>query len=125
MGRWIEPLGRALAILIATMPFAFALIRALRTGSDVRYIWVALASLAGAGAVLKVGRSYGRTLPFYLALSGAVFVAATLSGISAALLLGTKLGLGILIVGASFGLCFAVSCLFLALVRLRKGVSGI
>ena len=122
--RSIEPLGRALAMLVAAMPLAFAVIRALQTGSDLRYIWVALASLASAAAVQTAGRSYGRTPALAFALSAAVFVAATLSAVSAALLLGTRLGPGILIVGASFGMCFAASCLLLALVRLPRAASG-
>lgn len=123
MRRSIEPLGRAIAMFVAAVPFAFAVIRAIRTGSDVRYVWVALASLAGAAAVQTAGRSYGRTPALAVAVAAAVFVAATVSAVSAALLMGTRLGPGILIVAASFGMCFAASCLLLALVRLPRAAS--
>jgi hypothetical protein len=123
MRRSIEPLGRALAILFAAMPFAFAAIRAMRTGSDVRYVWVALVSFAGAAIVFLPGRSRGRTPPLAFALSAAVFVAATMAAVAAALVLGTRLGPGILIVAASFGMCFAAGSLLSSLVRLPRSAS--
>jgi hypothetical protein len=47
----------ALSIFVAAVPFAFTLIRAARTGNDLRYFWVALASLLGALATVAVGRA--------------------------------------------------------------------
>jgi hypothetical protein len=43
-----------------------------------------------------------------VALSAGVFLVATTSAVVAALLLGTTLGPGILVVGTAFGFCFAV-----------------
>ena len=98
---------RLLAISAAVLPFAFGIIRAISTGNDFRYIWVALASFIGAAAlmsVVSVSRSGARGA---LALSAAVFVVATLAAVLAAMLLGTALGPGILVVASSFGVCFA------------------
>lgn len=50
----------ALSIFLVAVPFAFALIRASRTGYDLRYLWVALASLLGATMVMAVGKAYSR-----------------------------------------------------------------
>jgi hypothetical protein len=94
--------------LAAAVPFAFALIRALTTGSDVRYLWVALASLVGAAVTATVVgglRSNARRL----IAAPAIFVFATFMAVAAALVIGTRLGLGILIVGAAFGFWFAVA----------------
>jgi hypothetical protein len=60
--------AQALAMLIAAFPFAFALIRALRTGYDFRYLWVVLASLLGAMAVMTVGKAHIRRAPVAVAL---------------------------------------------------------
>jgi hypothetical protein len=96
----------ALSILFAALPFAFALFRAVRTASDFRYLWVALASLGGATALIMVSRP-GRARSGAVTLSVGVFLVATTSAVVAALLLGTRLGPGILVVGAAFGFCCA------------------
>jgi len=107
----------ALSILVAAVPFAFALIRAARTGNDLRYFWVALASLLGALATIAVGRAHANTPIAFVALSGGVFVIATLVAVLAAALMGTILGLGIIVVAAAFGFCFAVCALLHMLAR--------
>ena len=110
---------QTLSICIAAVPFAFALVRAVRTGSDLRYFWVALASLLGAAATMAVARAYSRRPNGAVALSAAVFVIATLFAVLAALLVGTALGPGILVVGSAFGFCFAVGGLLHLLARSR------
>jgi peptidoglycan/LPS O-acetylase OafA/YrhL len=117
-----SPQGRrihALSIGFATAPFGFALIRAVRTGSDLRYLWVALASLLGALAVMAVGKAFSRRPPLAVALSAGAFVVATLLAVVAAALLGTTVGPGILVVASAFGLCSAAGCLLDALSRPR------
>jgi hypothetical protein len=109
----------ALSIFFAAVPFAFALIRAGRTGYDLRYFWVALASLLGATMVMAVGNAYSRGLKVRVALSAGAFVIATLCAVLAAVLLGTTVGPGILVVASSFGFCCAASCVLHALARPR------
>jgi len=99
----------ALSVVCGAMPFAFGLIRALRTGSDVRYLWIALAGLLGAAAVKRIGRQSSR-MTQVVALSAGAFAISTVLAIGAALLLGTMFGPGLLVVAASFGLCFAAGC---------------
>jgi hypothetical protein len=110
--RWIH----ALSIFFAAAPFAFALTRAGRTGYDLRYLWVALASLLGATMVMVVGKAHQRGLKLRVALSAGAFVIATLFAVLAAVLLGTIVGPGILVVASAFGFCCAASCLLHALV---------
>jgi hypothetical protein len=95
----------ALAILFAALPFGFALIRAVNTGYDLRYLWVALASLLGATIVMKLRRNGGRA---GLVLASAAFFMSTLLAVVMALLLGTRLGPGIIVVASAFGFCSAV-----------------
>lgn len=104
-------MNRALAILAAATPFGFALIRAVRTGHDVRYIWVALAAFCGAMATMAIARPYGSRPNGAVTVSTAVFLSATLLAVLAALLLGTTFGPGILVVASAFGFCFAVGSL--------------
>jgi hypothetical protein len=109
----------ALSIFFAAVPFGFALIRFGQTGYDLRYLWVALASLLGASMVVVVGQPYGRGLPGRVVLSAGAFVIATLFAVLAAMLLGTAVGPGILVVASAFGFCCATSCLLHALARPR------
>ena len=99
---------RALAILFGAIPFAFGLIRAIETGTDVRYVWVALAAMFGGMIVIARVRRSGRSLQ-PAALAVAVFVTSLFLAIGTAMLLGTRLGPGILVVAAGFAGCFAAA----------------
>jgi hypothetical protein len=109
-----------LSVFFAAVPFAFALVRAVRTRYDLRYFWVALASLLGAMATIAVGKAHMRRPLAFVALVAGVFVIATLLAVFAALLIGTTLGLGIITVGIGFGFCFAVGALLHILARPRS-----
>ena len=103
--------GRGLHVLssvFAVLPFAFALIRAIGTGGqDLRYIWVALAALGGATAIVAAARLHRRRLNAGAALFAAMFVSATLLALLTALLVGTIFGAGVLVVVSAFGFCSA------------------
>ena len=100
-------MARVASVAFAALPFAFGVIRAVKTGTDLRYLWVALA--AGIAALLLA--SVASALQGRLLLGVFVFVASTAGGVVAAMLLGTKLGPGILVVAASFAACFSAACL--------------
>jgi hypothetical protein len=96
-----------LSIVFAVLPVAFALIRAIGTGGqDLRYIWVALAALGGATAVVAAAGLRRKRLNA-VALFAAMFVSATLLALVAALLVGTVFGGGVLVVASAFGFCSA------------------
>ena len=99
---------RALSMVFAAVPFAFALIRAVQTGDDLRYLWVAIAGVCGAVATLWVAGPDDTSPKRASVLSAVVFAVATLLGTLTAVLLGTKLGPAVVIVSAAFGVCFAV-----------------
>jgi len=94
-----------LAIAVAATPFAFALIRLVQTGTDARYVVVALASACGAVIAMLFSRPV--TSARFLRVAINVFIIATLCAVVAALLLGTRFGAGILVVACAFGFCFA------------------
>jgi len=95
--------SRVLSIALASIPFAFGVIRAVRGGGDVRYVAVAAAGFVGAALTVAIGRRIASVF----ALAVAVFVVSTLTAVAGALPMGTRLGPGILIVASGFGLCFA------------------
>jgi hypothetical protein len=97
----------ALSICVAAIPFAFALVRAVQTGYDLRYFWVALASLLGAMATTAVGRAHAKRPIAVVALVSGVFVIATLLAVLAAVMIGTTLANNRR--RSAFGFCFAVT----------------
>jgi hypothetical protein len=101
---------KALAMFFAGIPFAFGMIRALETGTDVRYIWVALAAMLGGILATSVARRL-RQAPTTGGLVAAVFVASAINAGVAGRLLGTQMGPGLLIVAAGFAACFAAATL--------------
>jgi hypothetical protein len=101
---------KALAMLFAGIPFAFGMIRAFETGTDVRYIWVALAAMIGGILATSVARRL-RQAPTTGGLVAAVFVMSAINAGVAARLLGTRMGPGLLLVAAGFAACFAAATL--------------
>lgn len=106
---------RALALGATAVPFAFGFLRARSTGSDFRYLWVALAALIGAVAVMSVVRVAKAGPRGALALAATVFIVSTLAAALAARLQGTAAGAGMLVVVAAFGACFAAGAALRAL----------
>ena len=94
------------SVVAASVPFGFALIRAVSTRGDIRYFWVALAGLLGGVATVSVLKPDRRKTAV---AASAIFVVATACAVAAALLIGTRLGPGVLVVGAAFGFWFAVA----------------
>ncbi|MHB1095752.1 MAG: hypothetical protein ACYC3F_06230 [Gemmatimonadaceae bacterium] len=100
---------RVTAVVFAGIPVVFGLIRAISTGHDLRYLWLAGAALVGSAAVMVVRPdtaepvrvSVGRTL-------GAV-AAGVVGAVAASLLQGAKAGPGVAIVAVGFGLCTGAS----------------
>ena len=106
-----------LSILFAAIPFVFGLIRAVSTGYDVRYLWMALASMLG--AVITVRTARNRKPLGTLGLSALVLVIATVLAGLAAFLLGARSVAAAGIVAFAFGFSWAASCAFYALSRPR------
>jgi hypothetical protein len=110
----------ALAWAAAALPFAFGIVRAITTGNDFRYIWVALAASVGAAVVRGKETASRRSLRSALAITAAVFVISTCAAGLAAWLLGTAIGPGMLVVVSAFGCCFAIGVCLDALARPRS-----
>ena len=104
-------MAHALSLAAAGLPFAFASIRAVQTGWDFRYFMIAAAGLIGAAAAVAIGRTYASGWTTVTAALVA-FVTASALSVLAAMAIGTRLGLGLLVVADSFGACFAAAVFF-------------
>ena len=91
-------------ILIAALPMAFGVIRAATTGTDFRYLWSALAALAGAVAIMaRAGAPLSAASRLVLALGVSTLLAAT-----TAFLVGARSPGAVLVVALAFAGCAAV-----------------
>jgi hypothetical protein len=113
-----RPLLRLASAALLGTPVAFGVIRALATGNDFRYLWLAGAAIAGSMAVAVVGGTPIRG-PFPIGRTLLAVVAGAVCATAVALLMGTKAGLGIAVVAVSFGLCSGAGAVLAALTRPR------
>ena len=95
---------RSLGLLLAAIPFGFALLRAVGTGTDFRYAWVALAAAIAAGTALAAGARNARPAAggFFVALCAST-VAASVTGFG----LGAQSVPAVVFVALGFAICEA------------------
>ena len=93
---------RVLAIGLAALPVGFGALRALTTGTDFRYLVMAIASLAVAVSIFRIGRT--RRLSRWL-LPCLVLAATTLVGAAVAFGEGATSAPAVWFVAFGFGLC--------------------
>jgi len=110
-----------LALVSQSIPFAFGLIRAVTTGTDFRYLWMAVMSCFSAIAVMTMFEGGGsgpgaRTVRLVLAAVMSTAVAA-----ATGVMLGATSGVGIAIVSLAFGLCNGVGWTLTVRSRPRPG----
>lgn len=112
-----RPLLLLASVLFAMVPVIFGVIRAVSTGGDVRYLWLAGAAIAGSMGVMPLWR--GASSPPNVSLGRALgaVAAGTISAGVVALLMGTRAGPGIAIVASAFGLCTGTSAILASLAR--------
>ena len=103
-------------MLLASVPFAFALMRLLATGDDRRYLWMAIVSTLCAAAVLVRPGSAAAPSRVH---TGVAAIAAAACAATVAILLGATAVSGIAIVALAFGLCSALGTWLV--VRARVG----
>jgi hypothetical protein len=93
-----------LGLLLAAIPFGFAVLRAVGTGTDLRYLWVALAAAVAAWAVLRFG---GRGVPPTGSGVAVAFVASMAAASVAGFVQGAQSVPAVLFVALGFAICEA------------------
>lgn len=95
---------KVLGMLVAAVPFAFAMIRLFSTGDDTRYLWMAVVStLCAAGVLVRPGSP---VVPSRARI-GVATIAAGACAAAAGIVLGAREASAIAIVAGAFGLCSA------------------
>jgi len=108
---------RILSIIFAAAPFAFSLMRALNARSDLRMMWMALASLVGASAVMVIGGVRRRVPRSIFSLSVLAMLVAILLAGWTAIRLGATAAAGIWPVSFVLSFCWVASYALDALAR--------
>jgi len=103
--------------LSAAVPVSFGLIRAVRTGNDFRYLWMAAAATLAAYAVTRLWRGTAAPADVSVGRALGAVVGATACAAATALFLGATAGSGIAIVSFAFGVCSGVSAVLATLAR--------
>ena len=109
------------AIVLGAAPLGSGLFRALRTGSDLRLLWMALAASIFAAGVLatEFGRRQTRRAIVNQAL--VILCVSSALAVGTGLLLGATAGPGVWMVAVVLGICLAVSSVLVARSRPRTG----
>ena len=99
---------RAIGLLIASIPFWFAAVRAVSTGSDFRYAWVAVASTFGAAGVLAVANRARSESSSLLLRTAFAIIAALVASAATSFVLGATSVPALIVVALGFATCSAV-----------------
>jgi hypothetical protein len=109
---------RIFAALIAAVPFAFGVIRAITTGWDLRYLIIATASLAGAVLGVRImgtqRRQESRATTLLVGFVGSLLFGAVTGWVQ-----GARSVSAIVFVAGGFALCEIVACALYLLSRPR------
>jgi hypothetical protein len=103
------------SVILAAVPVMFGIIRAISTGNDVRYLWLAGAAIVGSMVATRRGRSGAAHVSIGRAVCAVA--AGSAGAAAAAMLMGTTAGPGLAVVALSFGLCTGASAVLAALAR--------
>ena len=110
------------AVLLAVVPEAFGSVRAINTGDDFRYLWLAAAAILGSLAVMVP--AYRAPGPMRVSAWRAVGAITTGAACAAAMAVvqGATAGPGVAIVAVAFGLCTGTSMVLGAVAFRRRAL---
>lgn len=105
------------AVTFAAVPVAFGGIRAIATGDDVRYLWMAAAAILGSLAIVPWTRAAPRASAPPIGRAIAAIACGTAGAAITGVLQGARSVPGVAIVALSFGLCTGLGAVFAMLAR--------
>ena len=95
-------------IMLTALPFAFGLLRAWQTGTDLRYLWVALSAFVGSSVVISIGKSRSKTSTVTVGVAVVALLVATIAAVLGAKFLANTQSAAAWIVAFFFGFCTTV-----------------
>jgi hypothetical protein len=107
--------------LLIAAPFGFGLLRAQQTGTDWRYLWVAIAAFVGSSIVIALGVSRSRTSTVTVGIGAVALIVATLTAVLGAKFLANTQSVATWIVAFAFAFCATVGTVLYFVSRPRTG----
>ena len=95
-------------ILLIAAPFVFGLLRAKQTGTDWRYLWVAISAFVGSSILIAIGRSRSKTSTVTVGIAAIALIVATLAAVVGAKFLANTQSAATWIVAFAFAFCTTV-----------------
>ena len=114
--RLLRPVG----VFAAAVPVAFGVVRAITTGDDFRYLWLAAAAILGSLAVMWPGSRAPRPARVTALRGVGAIVSGAVCAAAAALVQGATLGLGLAIVAVGFGICTGTGAVLVVAARQQR-----
>jgi hypothetical protein len=108
------------AVLLAAAPVIFGFVRAINTGDDFRYLWLAAAAILGSLVVMVPWHGAAGPARVSPGRAVAAVAAGAACAAAAAILQGATAGPGVAIVAVAFGLCTGTSVVLGDLARRRR-----
>jgi hypothetical protein len=106
-----EMLFLVVGILLVAAPFAFGLLRAINTGTDWRYLWVALGAFIGSAVIIAIGRARS-TASVTIGNAFSALLVSTLAAVLAAKYIGNTRSTATWIVSFAFAFCTTIGTVF-------------
>jgi hypothetical protein len=104
------------SIFFLAVPVAFGVIRAVTTGNDFRYLWLAGAAIVGSMIVTPLWHRVNGPA-FWVGCTSTAVAAGAISAAAVAMVMGNAAGLGLAVVAISFGLCTGTGASLAAFAR--------
>ena len=108
------------AVVLAGVPVLFGLVRAINTGDDFRYLWLAAAAVVGSMAAMVPGDRAPSPAHVSLGRAGGAIAAGAACAAATAMFLGATAGPGVAIVAGAFGLCTGTAVVLGFVARRRR-----
>jgi len=108
------------SVLLAAVPVTFGLIRAVSTGDDVRYLWLAGAAIVGSMVVMPLWSGASGSAHVSLGRASGAVAAGAVCAAATAVFMGATAGPGVAIVASAFGLCSGTSAVLATLARRHR-----
>ena len=99
---------RIIGVIVAIIPFGFAALRAATTGTDFRYLWLAVASTLGAASILMVANRARPQSPGLVVRAAFALFAAAGGAAVTGFALGASSVPALIVVALGFAMCSAV-----------------
>lgn len=116
-----EMLFYVAGLVLIALPFAFGTLRASQSGTDFRYLWVAISAFVGSSVVIAIGKSQSKTSSVTIGIALIALVVATIAAVLGAKFITHTQSAAAWMVALFFGFCTTVGTVLYFVSKPRAG----